>query len=303
MVSCRAFPQSLLAIAFILSIVGCAREAPSVPEGEEEVAREIETSAGVVVRPIADVAWGALNPARGAAGPRAGDLWGDRTQSGATGFLVRFAEGFSSPPHIHNVTYRGVVIEGLVHNDDPDAARLWMPVGSYWTQPAGEVHITSAEGEGRMAYIEIESGPYLVRPVEQASDNGERALNVHADNLVWLDASTTSSIQLLEGMDPTQGPHLAYLWGDPQASTTSGAMLRVPAGMRIGLESPDGNFLLVVVKGGISLQRKEGAVDLAPGSFVGGPGQLTSSLAFTATDPTWLYLRGAGRFDLVARTR
>lgn len=65
-----------------------------------------------------NIDWGALNPARGDESPRAGDLWGDRTGEGATGFLVRFDQGFSSPPHIHNVTYRGVVIRGEVHNDD-----------------------------------------------------------------------------------------------------------------------------------------------------------------------------------------
>ncbi|WP_346992732.1 DUF4437 domain-containing protein [Alteromonas gracilis] len=48
--------------------------------------------------------------------------------------LVRFKEGFSSPPHIHNITYRGIVIDGEMHNSDPDAKAMWMPVNSYWTQ-------------------------------------------------------------------------------------------------------------------------------------------------------------------------
>jgi hypothetical protein len=37
-----------------------------------------------------EVEWGALNPARGAKGPRAANLWGDRTTEGPTGFLVKF---------------------------------------------------------------------------------------------------------------------------------------------------------------------------------------------------------------------
>lgn len=56
----------------------------------------------------------------------------------ASGSLVTFVDGFQSPPHIHNITYRAVVIRGRIHNDDPEAARLWMEPGSYWTQPAGE---------------------------------------------------------------------------------------------------------------------------------------------------------------------
>ncbi len=78
------------------------------------------------LRPHEDIKWGALNAARGAASPRAGDLWGDRAAQGATGFLVRFDKGFSSPPHIHNITYRGLVLDGRVHNDDPGAASMWL---------------------------------------------------------------------------------------------------------------------------------------------------------------------------------
>ena len=68
--------------------------------------------------------WEALNPERGEQSPLAANLWGDRTQAGATGFLVQFKKGFSSPPHIHNVSYRGIVIQGELHNDDPQAASL-----------------------------------------------------------------------------------------------------------------------------------------------------------------------------------
>ena len=82
-----------------------------------------------------DVEWEQLNPARGDKSPQAGTLWGDRKGTVPTGFLARFVDGFSSPPHIHNVTYRAVVISGSIHNDDPDAAEMWMPVGSFWTQP------------------------------------------------------------------------------------------------------------------------------------------------------------------------
>ncbi|NNF05424.1 MAG: DUF4437 domain-containing protein, partial [Candidatus Eisenbacteria bacterium] len=109
-----------------------------------------------------EIEWQQLNPLRGDASPKAATLWGDRNGTEETGFLVKFVDGFESPPHIHNVTYRGVVISGLVHNDDPDAAPMWMPKGSYWTQPAGEVHITAAKGSENIAFIEIEEAPYLV---------------------------------------------------------------------------------------------------------------------------------------------
>lgn len=91
------------------------------------------------VVPANEVEWGYLNPLRGDKSPGAADLWGDRTQDTATGMLVRFNKGFESPPHIHNITYRGIVIEGQMHNDDPSAAKMWMPTGSFWTQPAGKI--------------------------------------------------------------------------------------------------------------------------------------------------------------------
>ena len=125
-----------------------------------------------------EIKWTPLNPVRGDKGPMAGTLWGDRTGSGPSGFLVKFVDGFSSPPHLHNITYRGVVISGLIHNDDPNAEKTWMPAGSYWTQAAGEVHITSAKGSSNIAYIEIEKRPYLVLPTNEAFKSSDKSINV-----------------------------------------------------------------------------------------------------------------------------
>jgi quercetin dioxygenase-like cupin family protein len=94
-----------------------------------------------------DVDWGYLNPLRGDKSPGAANLWGNRSFNSATGMLVRFNKGFSSPPHIHNISYRGIVLEGLMHNDEPSAPEKWLSKGSFWTQPAGHVHITAANGE------------------------------------------------------------------------------------------------------------------------------------------------------------
>lgn len=131
-----------------------------------------------------DVTWQQLNPARGDQSPRAGVLWGDRTGPGPAGFLLNPKDGFRSPPHIHNVMYRGVVISGLLHNDDPGAADMFMAAGSYWTQPAGEVHVTAAKGEDALAYIEVEDS-FGVLPAAEAFDSGAQALNVYESNIVW----------------------------------------------------------------------------------------------------------------------
>ncbi len=141
-----------------------------------------------------EVKWGYLNPARGDKSPGAADLWGDRTIDTASGMLVRFNKGFESPPHIHNITYRGIVIEGEMHNDDPNAAKMWMPTGSFWTQPAGEDHTTATNDKTNLIYLEIDEGPYLVQPSRQHFDNGERPINIHADNMVWLHKTDLATI-------------------------------------------------------------------------------------------------------------
>lgn len=93
--------------------------------------RTCRASTDLEVVHFTDINWTPLNPARGDNSPRAGTLWGDRGADVATGFLVQFKDGFSSPPHIHNVTYKGIVISGRIHNDDPSAAKMWMPPVSY----------------------------------------------------------------------------------------------------------------------------------------------------------------------------
>ncbi|MEM1183655.1 MAG: DUF4437 domain-containing protein [Planctomycetota bacterium] len=252
-----------------------------------------------------EVLWTPLNPARGNAGPQAADLWGDRTVDGATGFLVRFAEGFSSPPHVHNTTYRGVVLEGLVHNDDPNAEPSWMSPGSYWTQPAGDVHITSAKGDGRIAYIEIQHGPYLVMPPEEASDSGERSINVHAANVVWLDASTTNRVSLGDQISPERGPRISFLWGDPQDQRPSGAMVALPANQLVTIRSHDPALRIVVVKGQPRLRHGSELqpVELPPGSAVLSNGSQKTVIHLTGTTETWLYVRCAGAFEVYAASR
>jgi len=61
---------------------------------------------------------------------------------------------------------------------------MWLPADSFWTQPAGENHITAADGENNLIYLEIDNGPYLVLAKEKAFDNGERPINIDERNLV-----------------------------------------------------------------------------------------------------------------------
>ena len=188
-----------------------------------------------------EIQWEQLNPARGDASPQAGTLWGDRNGIEPTGFLAKFVDGFSSPPHIHNVTYRAVVISGSIHNDDPEADERWMPAGSFWTQPKGQVHITSAKGATNIALVEIDHGPYRVLPIEMAFDKGEQPVKVDPSNLVWVDPP---------GFDASDdGPKIARLWGNIQKGHSHGSFVRLPAGFSGEIHSQGSTFRAVVIKG------------------------------------------------------
>ncbi len=247
------------------------------------------------VTSIDDVQWGHLNPLRGDKSPGAADLWGDRTSSGATGMLVRFKDGFSSPPHIHNVSYRGIVIKGTLHNDDPQAANMWMPEGSFWTQPAGEVHITAAQGKENLGYVEIDSGPYLVKPVTEAFDRGERPVNIERSNLVWINGSDLNWVKHKKRSGHSPEPEVAFLWGSRQNNQLNGLMLKIPPNFKGNITSKAAEFRAVVVQGALYYDR---AKELQPGSYFESTGQFTHPIN-TDTDTTLLYIRTKGSFELL----
>lgn len=238
-----------------------------------------------------EVMWEQLNPARGDKSPQAGTLWGDRKGTVPTGFLAKFVDGFSSPPHIHNASYRAVVISGLIHNDDPDAAEMWMPAGSFWTQPKGEVHITAAKGSTNVALVEIDEGPYLVLSTEEAFDSGERPINVDASNIVWVDPPGVPASD--------NGPKLAYLWGNLEDGQSNGSFVKLPAGFMGKMHSHGANFRAVVIKGqpqylGINTKTLE------PGSYFGSKGASVHVISSNAEVESIIYVRTDGKYDVIA---
>ena len=238
---------------------------------------------------VSEVKWEQLNPSRGDMSPQAGTLWGDRKGTVPTGFLAKFVDGFSSPPHIHNATYRAVVINGHIHNDDPDGADMWMPAGSFWTQPKGEVHITAARGDTSVALVEIDKGPYLVLPPEAAFDSGERPINVDASNIVWVDLPGVSA--------SSNGPKLAYLWGDLQDGQSNGTFVKLPAGFIGKIVSHGATFRAVVIKG----QPQYFGTDiktLEPGSYFGSSGETVHQISSKAGEESIIYVRTDGRYDI-----
>lgn len=238
------------------------------------------------------VEWGWLNPLRGDKSPAAGKLWGDRTKNEPAGFLVKFNKGFSSPPHIHNITYRGVVIKGFLHNDDENAEEQWLPAGSYWQQPAGEAHITAAAGQENIAFLDIQEGPYLVKPTSEAFDNGERPLNIDKTNLVWLNAND------IEWVDEKSNVKTAFLWGSNNDNELRALFLKLPAGFSGNIKNLSPNFRAVVISGRLTHQfsKKEAKNILEPGSYFGAEQNATSIISTNIE--TVIYIRSNGKFKV-----
>lgn len=245
-----------------------------------------------------DIIWGALNPARGKMGPRAANLWGDRTQTGPSGILVKFNDGFSSPPHIHNVTYKAIVLSGNIHNDDPKAENMWMPANSFWIQPKGEIHITAAMGASNLALVEIEEGPYLVKPESEKFDAGERPINVDPSNLVWVSTTTINWLNHTSTADLNS--YVAYLWGKPGVEgELGGIFLRLSPNTTSNIVVNASDFKAVVVKGEptYSNPANSNSQTLSLGSYVGS-NQNTTHTFSTQTEDVVLYIRANGSFQL-----
>ena len=261
--------------------------------GPAQAAADGHSTAELVKR--SDVKFIPLNPLRGDLSPQSGRLWGNIREDEPSGMLVTFRDGFQSPPHIHNITYRAVVIHGAVHNDAPAAEKMWMGPGSFWTQPLGESHITAAKGKNPTIFLEILSGPYLVKPAEEAFDAGERPRNVDARNIIWLDAADTTWIK-------GAGPELAYLWGRITGEEKNGTFVKLPAGYSGKLSTAAPLMRAVTIRGVTQVQVSGGSDkhELDPGSFFGSMGKASHRLSCVSGDECILYLHTEGKYQLTS---
>lgn len=285
----------LLAFASILAACSNSKN----ESGKVALETKVKASYELVLK--SEVDWTHLNPKRGDLAPKAGTLWGDRKSTEPTGFLLKPTDGFSSPPHIHNVSYRGVVISGVIHNDDPKASDMWMPAGSFWTQPKGHVHITSAKSANTIAYVEIEEGPYLVLPAEEEFDSGERPINVDETNIVWLGASDITWIDQPGVPASTNGPKLAFLWGNKKSNQLNGTFIKLPAGFK-GMILSEGSSFRAVVVTGLPQYQVNGTTNikiLEPGSYFASKGGGVHQISSDAVQESIFYVRSNGKYNIV----
>ncbi|MEM7676575.1 MAG: DUF4437 domain-containing protein, partial [Myxococcota bacterium] len=194
--------------------------------------------------------------------------------------LLRPVDGFRSPPHIHNVSYRAVVIRGLIHNDAPEAKDRWMAQGAYWTQAKGAVHITAAQGPETLAYIEIDEGPYLVWPVDRAFEADQKSRNIDAKDIAW--TSTKKDVEV------------AALWGDSTNGGIHGSFFRIPPGFQGTLQNIGSSFRGVLVAGAFNL----GEISLKPGAYFDAFEPTAQRISCEGKEACIVYTRTKGAFDV-----
>ncbi|EDP95834.1 DUF4437 domain-containing protein [Kordia algicida OT-1] len=275
-------------IAAVLLMISCNQSnqlKSEVTNTNSKLAEKIENPTNKVIL-ASEIKWEKLNPARGDQSPKAGTIWGDRNDTIPTGFLAKFVDGFSSPPHIHNVTYRAVVIKGKIHNDDPKAVNMWMGSGSFWTQPKGESHITAAKGEENIALVEIDKGPYLVKPVDKSFDSGELPINIDASNVVWLDHKKSNWIAT------ESNATISFLWDD---GNSKGIFVKLPKDFK-GTLSTDGSVLhSVIIEGNLQyiLPQNKETKKLNPGSSFHATDKAIHTISEVTSD-VLMYIRTNG---------
>lgn len=278
--------SKLIVVITATIILGCSNKPDEIHAPHS--GRSLESSP-IKILLARDVNYEALNPARGEMSPRAGTLWGNRNKEVPTGFLAQFKNGFSSPPHIHNATYRAVVISGGIHNDDPNAELMWMGPGSFWTQPKGETHITAAQGHTNIALVEIDKGPYLVKPPTAEFDSGERPVNIDASNIVWIPVTEQSS--------SPKNAEISYLWGKQAAGESRGLFLRFSPAFTGTIRAAGNTFHAVVIEGSLEHDSSDGEV-LESGSYFGASAASKHQINASATSGATIYIRTNDRIEL-----
>lgn len=148
-----------------------------------------------------------------------------------------------------------------MHNADENAPVLWMPRGSIWTQPKGQPHITSAQGDNAMAYIEIDSGPYLVKPVSESFESEESPININASNVIYLGKDESELI------GEKSNAQIAYAW--KKKNGENGYLLKLPPGFNGKILSYGTIFYGIIINGRVDylMPDSEKSVELDQGSY------------------------------------
>ena len=152
-----------------------------------------------------------------------------------------------------------------------------------------------------MGYVEIQSGPYLVKPPAEAFDNGERPVNVEASNIVWLDATDTSWIESKSSVDPSKNAKMTFLWGSHAGDQVNGSLVKLPSGFSGELASRGPTLRVVVIKGKVAVHSStdNASKPLTTGSYFGWAGRHSHHISCDENSEAVIYVRAQGTYNIV----
>lgn len=131
-----------------------------------------------------------------------------------------------------------------------------------------------------VALVEIDQGPYLVQPIEDSYDSGERPINIDASNIVWLDSESTRWVE------EETSAEISFLLEDADYRSL---FVKLPSGFAGVLESKASVLHAVVIKG--LLTYVDGNKSLDPGSYFGCEATSSHRLKNATSDDVVLYVR------------
>ena len=134
--------------------------------------------------------------------------------------------------------------------------------------------------------------PYLVQPVEEAYDSGERPVNVDKSNVVWVDFPDAEL--------SAEGLQIAYLWGAPKEGGLNGTLVKFPSKFIGEIQSNDSDFHAVVIQGQLQYQLSGKAKALKAGSYFSSKEKAAHQILIDSDEIGIVYVRTKGRFGVIA---
>lgn len=114
-----------------------------------------------------------------------------------------------------------------------------------------------------------------------------------APNIVWLDSPGLTA--------SSNGPKLAFLWGNPQDGELNGTLVKLPARYVADIRHHGTTFGTVVIKGRPQ-HHVPGTSDikrLEPGSYFSASGEVSQRIASSANGESLIYIRTDGGYEVI----
>jgi len=122
---------------------------------------QVKTKSSSISRPVTQLEYGPTGISDGVHGELyAAPAYGDLAH-GPHGTFIKMPAGYVGPPHTHTEDYWAVVISGVMVNKTPDGPDVPLPVGSYYFQKGGELHVTKCISPSECVFFVNQNGKFV----------------------------------------------------------------------------------------------------------------------------------------------